>query len=92
MQCVERPRPRHLGDVRCHLADDTVEPDDPERGDVIEEGHLRGCGVTLIKQSREVATNLDDRVSRRQQRGVACQQGTGRGGVGLVNVPLQQGA
>ena len=92
MQGVERPRAGQFGDVRRGLTGHGVELDDPERGDVLEEGRLGGSGVALAEQSREVATNLDDRVPRGQQRRVAHEQRVGRGGVRLVDIALEESA
>lgn len=88
VQRVERPRPRQLRDVGGRVARDGIELDDRKGRDVLRECRFGGRGVTLAEQPCEVAANLDDRVTRGQQRSVAGQQRIGRAGVGLVDEGL----
>ena len=92
MQRVQRPGTGELGDVRRHGARDLVELDDPEGCEVIHEGGLRRGGITFVEQAGEIATDLDERVTRGQERGVARKQRIGDVGVGFVDVALEQGA
>ena len=89
---VERPHAGRLGDRGSRFARCLVELDDRDGAKVIGERGPRGGEIASHEEAGEVSANLDDRVPGGQERAIGSQQRVSGSGIGLLDVPLEQGA